>query len=350
MFHMNDPIDYIMREDLARIREIDRRAGSRAQMELTRQLDQSMARQNRMRNTSSNVASIFGQEPRDYPRTNSRAPRGNGRNAGPRQGNARRGRSLDDRPAGVSGGAPPPPSTPPRIIEPLPSDSDLIQATVEIPRTPPNRNTSNQGNARGSQNNRATAQPVQTPRIAAARRVEPGISFEVPLVTPTPDGASSENSSSGSDTNRSGESQASSSSSSSPQAGTSSQSNNAPQPPPMRRQGTFTRDHENANGNSNSGESSSISRPVVNDESVSFNVPLDTDGVQDDEESVLTFRLSTSDSLTTMRPLNNYQIKGTPNRVIGSRGNETGKFGLPRGVAVSPLNDSIVVADSSNHR
>ena len=117
----------------------------------------------------------------------------------------------------------------------------------------------------------------------------------------------------------------------------------------MRRQGTFTRENENSSENASAGENSS--GIVVGDESVSFNIPLDTSGDQTDEETVLTFRLSTSDSLTTMRPLNNYQIKGTPSKLIGGgRGNETGKFSSPRGVAVSPINDSIVVADSSNHR
>ena len=376
MFHMNSPMSDALREELNRIREMEMMAGSHAQLELTRQLDQSMARQNRMRNQSSNVASIFGQEPRNLPRAN-RTTRGNARNAAggpsPRQANARRGRSLDDRPVGVSGGTPPPaPSTPPRILEPLPSSSDFMETTEETPRSPPSRNTNNQRNNRGNQN-RATAQPVQMQRTAVVRRVAPplpGISFEVALNTPDGDSTSGD-SSSGSDTNRSGDAQPSTSetyraaqigvtsgnaapvvSSSSPQPGTSSQSNNSPQPPPMRRQGTFTRDNENLSENAGSGENSSdIDRPVVGDESVSFNIPLDTSGDQTDEETVLTFRLSTSDSLTTMRPLNNYQIKGVPSRLIGSgRGNETGKFSSPRGVAVSPINDSIVVADSSNHR
>ena len=378
MFHMNSPMSDALREELARIREMEMMAGSHAQLELTRQLDQSMARQNRMRNQSSNVASIFGQEPRNLPRSN-RTTRGNSRNAAggpsPRQANARRGRSLDDRPVGVSGGAPPPPpSTPPRILESLPSSSDFVETADETPRSPPSRNTSNQRNTRGN-HNRATAQPVQNQRTAAVRRVAPpvpGISFEVALNTPDGDSTSGD-SSSGSDTNRSRDAQPSTSetyravqtgvtsgnaapvvSSSSPQPGTSSQSNNSPQPPPMRRQGTFTRDNENSNenANANAGENSSgIDRPVVGDESVSFNIPLDTSGDQSDEETVLTFRLSTSDSLTTMRPLNNYQIKSSPSRLIGAgRGNETGKFSSPRGVAVSPINDSIVVADSSNHR
>ena len=243
-----------------------------------------------------------------------------------------------------------------------------MEAIEETPRSPPSRNANNQRNNRGNQN-RATAQPVQIQRTAVVRRVAPplpGISFEVALNTPDGDSTSGD-SSSGSDTNRSEDAQPSTSetnraaqsgnaapivSSSSPQPGTSSQSNNSPQPPPMRRQGTFTRDNENAIENAGSRENSSdIDRPVVGDESVSFNIPLDTSGDQTDEETVLTFRLSTSDSLTTMRPLNNYQIKGVPSRLIGSgRGNETGKFSSPRGVAVSPINDSIVVADSSNHR
>ena len=376
MFHMNSPMSDALREELNRIREMEMMAGSHAQLELTRQLDQSMARQNRMRNQSSNVASIFGQEPRNLQRAN-RTTRGNTRNAAggpsPRQANARRGRSLDDRPVGVSGGAPPPaPSTPPRILEPLPSSSDFMETTEETPRSPSSRNTNNQRNNRGNQN-RATAQPVQMQRTAVVRRVAPplpGISFEVALNTPDGDSTSGD-SSSGSDTNRSGDAQPSTSetyraaqigvvsgnaapvvSSSYPQPGTSSQSNNSPQPPPMRGQGTFTRDNENSSENAGSGENSSdIDRPVVGDESASFNIPLDTSGDQTDEETVLTFRLSTSDSLTTMRPLNNYQIKGVPSRLIGSgRGNETGKFSSPRGVAVSPINDSIVVADSSNHR
>ena len=323
MFHMNSPMLDALREELARIREVEMMAGSHAQLELTRQLDQSMARQNRMRNQSSNVASIFGQEPRNLPRAN-RTTRGNSRNAAggpsPRQANARRGRSLDDRPVGVSGGAPPPPSTPPRILEPLPSSSDFMETADETLRSSPSRNTSNQRNNRGSQN-RATAQPVQNQRTAAVRRVAPplpGISFEVALNTPDGDSTSGD-SSSGSDTNRSGDAQPSTSetyraaqagltsgnaapvvSSSSPQPGTSSQSNNSPQPPPMRRQGTFTRDDQNSNenANANAGENSSgIDRPVVVDESVSFNIPLDTSGDQSDEENCVDisaeyFRLS----------------------------------------------------------
>ena len=372
MFHMNSPMSVALREELERIREMELLAGSHAQLELTRQSDQSMARQNRMRNQSSNVASIFGQEPRNYPRADRSTGRGNTRNVAggpsPRQANARRGRNLDDRPAGVSGGVPPPPSNPPRHLEPLSSSSD------ESPRSPSNRNNNPQRNNRGSQNRAAVAQPVQNQRTAIVRRVAPpvpGISFEVPLNSPDGDNTNtqSEDNSSGSDTYRSEDAQVTTSetyraaqagvtsgnttstgTANNPQPGTSSQSGNTAQPAPLRRQGTFIR--ENASENEgNSGEASSdISRPVVNDESVSFNVPLDVNADLD-EETILTFRLSTSDSLTTMRPLNNYQIKGTASRVIGSgRGNEVGKFSSPRGVAVSPINDSIVVADSSNHR
>ena len=380
MFHMNTPTSVALREELERIREMELLAGSHAQLDLTRQLDQSMARQNRLRNQSSNVASIFGQEPRNWPRTDRSTRQGNARNGpggpSPRQGNVRRGRNLGDRPAGVSGGVPPPQSTSPRHLDPLPSSSEFMETTEESPRSHPNRSNNRERNNRATQNRTAVAQPVQ--RTAVVRRVAPpapGISFNIPLNSP--DGGSnnpeSEDSSSGSDPYRAGDSQAGSSSETfraaqagvtsgnttstdsgnNPQPGTSSQSVNASQPPPLRRQGTFTRDSENSNENAGSSaeHSTNINRPVVNDESVSFNIPLDISGDLDDEETVLTFRLSTSDSLTTMRPLNNYHIKGIPNRVIGNgRGNEVGKFSSPRGVAVSPINDSIVVADSSNHR
>ena len=382
MFHMNTPTSVALREELERIREMELLTGSQAQLDLTRQLDQSMARQNRLRNQSSNVASIFGQEPRNWPRADRSTRQGNARNGAggpsPRQGNVRRVRNLDDRPAGVSGGVPPPQSTSPRHLDPLSSSSDFMETTEESSRSHPNRNNNRQRNNRATQNRTAAARPVQSQRTTVARCVAPpvpGISFDVPLNSPNGGNnhAQSEDSSSGSDTYRSGDTEMGSSSETfraaqagatsgnttstdagnSPQPETSSQSGNTSQPPPLRRQGTFTRDSENSNENAgSSGENSTnINRPVVNDESVSFNILLDIDGDLDDEETVSTFRLSTSDLLTTMRPLNNYQIKGIPNRVIGNgRGNEVGKFSSPRGIAVSPINDSIVVADSSNHR
>ncbi len=389
---MNNPSTMAVREELERIRELELQAGDRLQLELTRQLDHSMARQNRMRNQVSNVASLFGQEPRNWPRAERAGRRGNGRSGRP-GGSTRRGRSLDDRPAGVAGGAPPSPSTPPRYLDPLPTGSSPVEHTDE-PSDPP-------ASGNNTVRNRATA-PSPNQRTAVVRRVVPplpGISFEVPLNSPqsnNTENRESENrtsSAAGSETYRAGEAQrdnadniralqagvttgravptdtaatpSSSSSSSQPEtstaaavaaaaATTEASSTPTPAPGPLRRQGTFTRDEENTEDARASGNpTSSISRPVVSDEAVSFSVPLDTgsNNTDEDDDTVLTFRLSNSDSLTTMRPLNNYQVKGVPTRVIGSgRGNEQSKFSSPRGVAVSPINDTIVVADSSNHR
>ena len=406
-----------------------------------------MARQNRLRNQSSNVASLFGQEPRQW--QGHQDGRGGGRRSNARRVVARRGRSLDDRPVGVAGGAQPSqaadsPSTPPRFLDPLPSNSDFLETEEPPSQTPPNRGTA-QRSVRQSQTQTTTTTPTTstTPRAATVRRVVPpipGISFEVRLNSPENAANTDNENASGdtgsthlgtaraSDTYRGGDGptaatsataaaaaaaaatttttnsttttataiasseeegsntfravqagvttgnavvavQSGNDASNEPQPSTSTGNNSvvpftatattaAPtaQPAPLRRQGTFTRDSDNSGENDNtpSNPTLAINRPVVNDESVSFNVSLNTSRPRvqmDSDEETTTFRLSSADSLTTMRPVTNYTIKGVPVRVLGSgRGNEPGKFNSPRGVAVSPINDSIVVADSSNNR
>ena len=58
-----------------------------------------------------------------------------------------------------------------------------------------------------------------------------------------------------------------------------------------------------------------------------------------------------SDSLTANRALNHYKRKGQVFKILGSgKGSNEGQLKWPRGLALSPINDSFLTADSSNHR
>ncbi|XP_013091604.2 RING finger protein nhl-1-like [Biomphalaria glabrata] len=59
---------------------------------------------------------------------------------------------------------------------------------------------------------------------------------------------------------------------------------------------------------------------------------------------------SNSPSLYVSTPRNKYNQKGTALVRFGQRGSDIAQFTWPRGVSVSPMDDSIYVADSSNHR
>lgn len=59
---------------------------------------------------------------------------------------------------------------------------------------------------------------------------------------------------------------------------------------------------------------------------------------------------SNSPSIYVNCPRNKYNQKGAAVLRFGKRGSEASEFTWPRGVAVSPLDDTIFVSDSSNHR
>ncbi|BFZ02298.1 hypothetical protein BsWGS_05337 [Bradybaena similaris] len=64
----------------------------------------------------------------------------------------------------------------------------------------------------------------------------------------------------------------------------------------------------------------------------------------------LSFSNGNNPSIYVNTPRNKYNQKGTAVLRFGQRGSGTVEFTWPRGVAVSPLEDKIYVADSSNHR
>lgn len=66
--------------------------------------------------------------------------------------------------------------------------------------------------------------------------------------------------------------------------------------------------------------------------------------------STLSFSNGNNPSIYVNTPRNKYNQKGTAVLRFGQRGSGTVEFTWPRGVAVSPLEDKIYVADSSNHR
>ncbi len=118
-------------------------------------------------------------------------------------------------------------------------------------------------------------------------------------------------------------------------------------PPGVERSRTFVRED---------GQSTSGQLPQAN-ESGSASQATNASGVSDPvsmgdlvtEADVVTE--PRSESLTVSRPANRYKSKGQMVLQIGQeRSNTQGNFTWPRGVAVSPANSQIVVADSSNHR
>ncbi|XP_013420834.1 RING finger protein nhl-1 [Lingula anatina] len=89
---------------------------------------------------------------------------------------------------------------------------------------------------------------------------------------------------------------------------------------------------------------------------VTFDIPLDDsileilEETEDVNRAAISFRYSTSDSSVIASPRNGYQSKGEMLLKIGQRGTDANRFTWPRGVAIFPDNENIVVADSSNHR
>lgn len=92
-----------------------------------------------------------------------------------------------------------------------------------------------------------------------------------------------------------------------------------------------------------------------------FDVPPDTSSEtedtpapprrrRDDSGQVYMMRADNSPSMYVTTPRNKYNQKGQAMSRFGERGNGSQQFSWPRGVAVSPLDDHIFVADSSNHR
>lgn len=76
-------------------------------------------------------------------------------------------------------------------------------------------------------------------------------------------------------------------------------------------------------------------------------------GSDSDEEEVVNMGLVSfqgNESTLVTEAVNNYQDKGRAIIRFGSRGNDQMQFTWPRGVAVSGRDDTILIADSSNHR
>ncbi|XP_041366991.1 RING finger protein nhl-1-like [Gigantopelta aegis] len=88
---------------------------------------------------------------------------------------------------------------------------------------------------------------------------------------------------------------------------------------------------------------------------VRFDITLDSNDnngqtSEENSEIVPFSRTNSSPSIYVSSPRNKYNQKGQAVIRFGERGAEQANFTWPRGVAVSPLDDKIYVADSSNHR
>ena len=94
--------------------------------------------------------------------------------------------------------------------------------------------------------------------------------------------------------------------------------------------------------------------PVVDGNGTTFDVALDGSAANEASTSNRGSNnrgANPNDSISVRLPIFNYKQKGRPTKTIGNgRGRDQGQFTWPRGVAVSPVNDSVLVADSSNHR
>ena len=137
-------------------------------------------------------------------------------------------------------------------------------------------------------------------------------------------------------------------------------------PSPMNRERTFLRDAAASAVATNTTPSavqslaqanSTVMPPFVTNirPPVRFDVTLtnnDSNGQTSEEDSdIVPFsRVNNSPSVYVSSPRNKYNQKGQAVIRFGSRGAEQANFTWPRGVAVSPLDDNIYVADSSNHR
>ncbi|XP_025094556.1 RING finger protein nhl-1-like [Pomacea canaliculata] len=96
----------------------------------------------------------------------------------------------------------------------------------------------------------------------------------------------------------------------------------------------------------------SVRQPLRFDISLNSLEPDSADEHSSGSEAGLhTFMRSTnSPSIYVTTPRNKYNQKGQAMIRFGERGNAERQFTWPRGVAVSPLDDNVYVADSSNHR
>ena len=90
--------------------------------------------------------------------------------------------------------------------------------------------------------------------------------------------------------------------------------------------------------------SAAVELPVVNNQSTSFNISADSgDGVR-------RRRRYDRDTAAVLRVLSIYQAKGRSDPVCTIQGSASCRLKWPRGVAVSPINDFIIIADSNNDR
>ncbi|XP_046343659.1 RING finger protein nhl-1-like isoform X1 [Haliotis rufescens] len=122
-------------------------------------------------------------------------------------------------------------------------------------------------------------------------------------------------------------------------------------PPRFAREQTFVRDSPARNA-TNQAPDGAWNRGSVRP-AVRFDVAVNQSDDQSSGESSGNYsfsRANASPSMYVSSPRNKYNQKGHAILRFGERGNETGKFTWPRGVAVSRLDDNIYVADSSNHR
>ena len=84
--------------------------------------------------------------------------------------------------------------------------------------------------------------------------------------------------------------------------------------------------------------------PLVNNQSTSFNISLDAN------DGVRRRRRYEHDAASTGRVASIYEAKSRAEPVRCLRGSASGRFKWPRGVAVSPINDFVIVVDSNNNR
>ncbi len=110
---------------------------------------------------------------------------------------------------------------------------------------------------------------------------------------------------------------------------------------PVMRSRTFVMD---ASDNNN------VVRPNVDQPSTSNSLDATIGDIMNDH-STENSQENNQANQADQRPMHDYKKKAQMQKKIGSpKSSAEGKFHWPRGVAVSPLNDSIVIADSSNHR
>ena len=90
--------------------------------------------------------------------------------------------------------------------------------------------------------------------------------------------------------------------------------------------------------------SAAVELPVVNNQSMSFNIAVDTaDGAR-------RRRRYDRDPAAVSRVASIYQAKGRVDPICSMQGSAACRFKWPRGVAVSPINDFVIIADSNNDR